>query len=55
MPDHSFRKEIFPNLQSKAPLTQLEAIASHPVAGYLGEETQHPPHYTLLSGICRER
>jgi len=30
---------IFPNIQSKPPLTQLEAIASHPVAGYWGEET----------------
>jgi len=26
--DHSFRKEIFPNIQSKPPLTQLEIIAS---------------------------
>jgi len=31
MPDHSFRREIFPNIQSKPPLTQLEAIASCPV------------------------
>jgi len=34
-----FREEIFPNIQSKLPLTQLEAIASHPIASYLGEET----------------
>jgi len=33
MPDHSVSKEIFP------PLAQLEAIASRPVASYLGEET----------------
>jgi len=39
MPDHSFSKEIFPNIQSKRPLMQLEAISSHPIAGYLGEET----------------
>jgi len=25
MPDHSFGKEIFPNIQSKPPLAQLEA------------------------------
>jgi len=39
MPGHSFSKEIFPNIQSKTPLMQLEAIASHSIAGYLGEET----------------
>jgi len=39
MPDHSCRKEIFPHLQSEPPLMQLEAIASCPIAGYLGEET----------------
>ena len=35
----SFSKEIFPNVQSKPPLTQPEAIASHLIASYLGEET----------------
>ena len=39
MPDHSFSKDIFPNIQSKFPLTQLAAIASRPVTSYLGEET----------------
>ena len=39
MPDHSFCKEIFPNIQSKPPLTQLEAVSSHPITCYLGEET----------------
>ena len=39
MPDHSFSKEIFPKIQSEAPLTQLETIASCPIASYLGEET----------------
>ena len=32
MPDNSFSKEIFANLQPEPPLTQLEAIASCPVA-----------------------
>jgi len=53
MPDHSFSKEIFPNIKPKPPLTQPEAISSRPIAGYLGD--QHPPHYTLLAGSCRER
>ena len=35
----SFSEEIFLNIQSKAPLMQLEAISSHPIASYLGEET----------------
>jgi len=39
MSDHSSSKEIFPNIQSKPPLTQLEAIASCPITRYLGEET----------------
>jgi len=39
MPDPSFSKEIFPNIQSKPPLIQLEAIFSHPIASYLEEET----------------
>jgi len=39
MVDHSFSKEIFPNIQSKPPLKHLEAIASRPITGYVGEET----------------
>jgi len=39
MSDNSFSKEIFPNIHSKPPLTQLEAIASRPVTCFLGEET----------------
>jgi len=39
MVDNSLSEEIFPNIQSKAPLTQLEAIASRAIASYLGEET----------------
>jgi len=37
MPDRSFSKEIFPDIQSKPPLTQLEAIAYCPIE--LGEGT----------------
>jgi len=32
-PHCSFREEIFPNIQSEPPLMQLEATASHPIAG----------------------
>jgi len=39
MSDHSFSKELLPNIQCKHPLAGLEAIASHPIASYLGEET----------------
>ena len=39
MSDHSLSKEIFPNIQSKPPLMQLEAIASRPINSYLGEDT----------------
>lgn len=48
MLDHTFRVEIFPYIQSKLPLVQLEAIFSHPTACYLGEDAD--PHYSLLSG-----
>ncbi|KAF1399548.1 Membrane-associated guanylate kinase, WW and PDZ domain-containing protein 2, partial [Spheniscus mendiculus] len=40
-------KEIFPHVQSKSPLAQLEAISSHPNACYLGEETD--PHLATTS------
>jgi len=39
MPDHSFSKEIFLNIQTKPPPMQLEAIASRPITSHLGEET----------------
>ena len=39
MLDHSFSREIFPNIQSKPPLIPLEDISFCPVASYLGEET----------------
>jgi len=38
MPDHSFSKEIFPNIQSESPLMQLEAIASCPVTRSVGRK-----------------
>ncbi|KAK4806827.1 hypothetical protein QYF61_005623 [Mycteria americana] len=41
MLDHPFGEEIFPNIQSKPPLVQLEAISSCPIACYLGEETDN--------------
>ncbi|KAK4826124.1 LOW QUALITY PROTEIN: hypothetical protein QYF61_005276 [Mycteria americana] len=39
MLDNPFGEEIFPNIQSKPPLVQLEAISSRPITCYLGEET----------------
>ncbi|PKU42927.1 rna-directed dna polymerase from mobile element jockey- hypothetical protein [Limosa lapponica baueri] len=35
----SFSEEIFPDIHSKPPLAQLEAVSSSPVACYLEEET----------------
>jgi len=40
MSDHSFGTEVFPNIQSKPPLMQLEAIDSHPIASYVEEDSQ---------------
>ncbi|KAK4832946.1 hypothetical protein QYF61_026602 [Mycteria americana] len=37
----------FPNIQSKPPLVQLEAISSRPITCYLGEETD--PHLATAS------
>ncbi|KAK4832683.1 hypothetical protein QYF61_025144 [Mycteria americana] len=42
MLDNPLSEEIFPNIQSKPPLEQLEAICSHPATCYLEEETD--PH-----------
>ncbi|GAB0178602.1 hypothetical protein GRJ2_000325500 [Grus japonensis] len=39
MIDNPSGEEILPNIQSKPPLAQLEAISSSPIAYYLGEET----------------
>ena len=43
----SLGKDIFPNIQSKPPLTQLEAIAFRPITSYLAEETN--PRLTTAS------
>ncbi|KAK4812344.1 LOW QUALITY PROTEIN: hypothetical protein QYF61_017121 [Mycteria americana] len=40
MLDNPFSKKIFPNIQSKPFLMQLEAISCRPIASYLGEETE---------------
>jgi len=42
-----FGEEIFPNFQSKSPLTQLAAISSCPISSCLGEETN--THLTTTS------
>lgn len=34
-----FSEKIFPSIQSKPPLVQLEVISSSPVNDFLGEET----------------
>ncbi|KAK4819784.1 hypothetical protein QYF61_011384 [Mycteria americana] len=41
MLDNPFSEVKFPNIQSKPPLAQLEAISSCPITCYLGEETDH--------------
>lgn len=38
MVDNLFREEILPDTQTKPPLIQTEAIASHLVTCYLGDE-----------------
>ena len=47
MLDNPFGEESFPNIQSKPPLVQLEAVSSHPIDCYLGEETN--THLTATS------
>jgi len=62
MSDHSVSKEILPNIQSKPPLTQLEAIASHPIASCLPVQQQitaremqlQQVNHISLTEICRE-
>ena len=39
MLDNPFGEEIFPNIQTKPPRAQLEAIPSCPVTHYVGEDT----------------
>ncbi|KAK4825498.1 hypothetical protein QYF61_027653 [Mycteria americana] len=45
--DNPFSEESFPNTQSKPPPAQLDAISSHPITCYLGEETD--PHLATTS------
>ncbi|KAK4813420.1 hypothetical protein QYF61_004989 [Mycteria americana] len=47
MLDNPFSEVKFPNIQSKPPLAQLEAISSCPITCYLGEETD--PHLSTPS------
>ncbi|KAK4828027.1 hypothetical protein QYF61_022804 [Mycteria americana] len=47
MLDNPLSEEKFPNIQSKPPLAQLEAISSCPITCYLGEETN--PHLSTTS------
>ncbi|KAK4824161.1 hypothetical protein QYF61_011288 [Mycteria americana] len=47
MLDNPFSEVKFPNIQSKPPLALLEAISSHPITCYLGEETD--PHLSTTS------
>ncbi|KAK4828081.1 hypothetical protein QYF61_023141 [Mycteria americana] len=47
MLDNPFSEVKFPNIQSKPPLAQLEAISSRPITSYLGEETD--PHLSTTS------
>ncbi|KAK4814264.1 hypothetical protein QYF61_012819 [Mycteria americana] len=47
MLDNPFTEVKFPNIQSKPPLVQLEAISSCPITCYLGEETN--PHISTTS------
>ena len=44
MHQHSFRAEMFLNIQPELPLVQHEAITSFPFASYLEEEAN--PHLT---------
>ncbi|KAK4826165.1 hypothetical protein QYF61_005738 [Mycteria americana] len=45
--DNPFSEDIFPNIQSKPPLAQVEAISSHPITCYLGDKTD--PHLSTTS------
>ncbi|KAK4818041.1 hypothetical protein QYF61_004568 [Mycteria americana] len=47
MLDNPLGEEKFPNIPSKPPLAQLEAISSCPITCYLGEETD--PHLSTTS------
>ncbi|KAK4828510.1 hypothetical protein QYF61_026781 [Mycteria americana] len=48
MLDNPFSEEKFPNIQSKPPLAQLEAISFRPITCYLGEETDPQPPFSEM-------
>ena len=50
-PDHSFREEMFPNIQPECPLVRLETIPSSPIASYMGEEANSHLATTSLQGV----
>lgn len=47
MSDNPLSEEILPDVQPEHLQLQLEATASHPVSGYLGEEVD--PHVATIS------
>jgi len=51
---NSFNEEIFPNIQSKYPLVQLEAVSTCPIACNLGEETHSHLATTSFQVVLRE-
>ncbi|KAK4815340.1 hypothetical protein QYF61_000172 [Mycteria americana] len=55
MLDNPFSEVKFPNIQSKPPLVQLEAISSRPITCYLGEETDPHLSTTSFPGGCQPR
>ena len=48
VPDNSFGKVVFPNVQPESLLVQLEAITSSPITSYRREEAN--PYLTTTSG-----
>ena len=46
-----FGEEVFPNIQSKPPSAQLEAVSSHLVTCYLGKETNTHPITTSFQAV----
>lgn len=43
VPDHRFRAEIVPNVQSKPSLVQLETVSMHPITYHLRKIGQCSP------------
>ena len=53
VPDHPFRKVVFPNVQPEPSLAQLEAIPSSPITSHMREEAN--PQLTTTSDSYREQ